>query len=107
MFGGAADCASAADDRRARRRNVMRGYHSLTQEGHEYLRRMQDLINVGTAHPLQMLNPFHVAEKLSSTNENEPAARTACWLAMPRTVPLSTYATPSARSRSSHEARHW
>jgi hypothetical protein len=52
--------------------NVMLGGKSLDQEGHDYIRRFRDMINEKQAHPLSLLQPFHTAESLSSTNENEP-----------------------------------
>jgi len=55
--------------------NVMLGYNSLSQEGHEYMRRFRDVLNEGAVHPLSLLNPFGVAERLSSTAENEPGRK--------------------------------
>lgn len=55
--------------------NVMLGDNSLSQEGHEYMRRFRDVLNEGAVHPLSLLNPFGVAERLSSTSENEPGRK--------------------------------
>lgn len=51
--------------------NVLMG-SSVNEEEHGYWRRAQELMNDAKVHPLSLLNPFHVAERLSATNENEP-----------------------------------
>lgn len=52
--------------------NVMLGDSTLSQEGHEYIRRARDLMNNPDVHPLSLLNPFFIASRLSSTADNEP-----------------------------------
>ena len=55
--------------------HVMLGQGGWSQEGHEYLRRLRDVVNDGSAHPLSLLNPLWIAGvpgRLSSTAENEP-----------------------------------
>ena len=55
--------------------NVMLGDNSLSQEGHEYMRRFRDVLNEGAVHPLSLLNPFGVAERMSATADNEPGRK--------------------------------
>jgi hypothetical protein len=52
--------------------NVMLGDHTLDQEAHGYVKRLRDILNRVEAHPLSMLQPFDLAERLSATSENEP-----------------------------------
>lgn len=51
--------------------NILRG-SSVSEEDHGYWTRAQDLMKEGSVHPLSLLNPFHVAERLSATSNNEP-----------------------------------
>jgi hypothetical protein len=53
--------------------NVMLGDSTLSQEGHEYIRRARDLLNDPDVHPLSLLNPFFIASRLSATADNEPS----------------------------------
>jgi len=62
--------------------NVMLGQGGWTQEGHEYMRRMRDLLNEAKVHPLALLNPFHVTEKLSATDDNEPGRKDRIMIGM-------------------------
>lgn len=55
--------------------NVMLGDNTLGQEGHEYMRRFRDVLNEGAVHPLSLLNPFGIAERMSSTADNEPGRK--------------------------------
>lgn len=55
--------------------NVMLGQNDLGQEAHEYLRRFRDVLNDAQVHPLRLLNPFGVAERLSATEDNEPGRK--------------------------------
>lgn len=52
--------------------NVMLGQNDLTQEAHDYLRRARDVLNEASVHPLSLLQPMTIAERLSATNDNEP-----------------------------------
>lgn len=55
--------------------HVMLGQGGWSEEGHEYLRRLRDVVNDGAAHPLSLLNPLWVAGvpgRLSATADNEP-----------------------------------
>jgi hypothetical protein len=55
--------------------NVLLGDRTVGEEEHEYWRRTRDLMNDARVHPLSLLNPFHVMQSLSATNENEPNRR--------------------------------
>lgn len=55
--------------------HVMLGQGGWSEEGHEYLRRLRDVVNDGAAHPLSLLNPLWISSvpgRLSATADNEP-----------------------------------
>ncbi len=55
--------------------HVMLGQGGWSEEGHEYLRRLRDVVNDGSAHPLSLLNPLWIAGvpgRISATADNEP-----------------------------------
>lgn len=53
--------------------NIMLGGSDLGEEEHGYLRRFRDFINEAQVHPLSLLQPFQVAQRLSPMGENEPS----------------------------------
>lgn len=55
--------------------NVMLGDSTIDRESHEYLRRFRDVINEAKVHPMSLLQPLHIAERLSATGDNEPGKR--------------------------------
>lgn len=55
--------------------NVMLGDSTLSQEGHGYARRLKEVTNEVSTHPLALLQPFDLAEKLSATADNEPGKK--------------------------------
>ncbi|WP_316176269.1 hypothetical protein [Bradyrhizobium sp. SZCCHNRI1073] len=55
--------------------NIMLGDSTIDRESHEYLRRFRDVMNEVKVHPLSLLQPLHIAERLSATGDNEPGKR--------------------------------
>lgn len=55
--------------------NVLLGSNTLAEEEHSYLRRFREVLNEAQTHPLSLLQPFHIAERLSATGDNEPGKR--------------------------------
>ncbi len=55
--------------------NMMLGDSTLDQEAHGYAKRAKDVLNRVETHPLSLLQPLDLAERMSSTYENEPGKR--------------------------------
>lgn len=52
--------------------NVLLNDSTLEKELHGYAVRLQDLMTKVREHPLSLIQPFHLLESLSATEENEP-----------------------------------